>query len=107
MCSILPFLVGEKVREDDEMWQNFVRLAQITILATSPNAGHDTVGQLDQLVSSHYCKFQEIYHTESVTPNFHYCLYLANQIKQFGPGRYQWCLRFEGKHGFFKQKKVA
>ncbi len=30
----MPFLIGEKVREDDEMWKNFVRLVQITILAT-------------------------------------------------------------------------
>jgi len=105
LCYIMPFLIGEKVREDDEMWKNFVRIAQITILATSPYADLDTVGQLDQLVSSHHYKFQEIYPTESITPKFHYCLHLANQIKQFGPGRHQWCLRFEGKHGFFKQKK--
>lgn len=107
LCYIMPLLVGEKVREDEEMWKNFVRLAQITILATSPYADLDTVGQLDQLVSSHHYKFQEIYPTESVTSKFHYCLHLGNQIKQFGPDRYQWCLRFEGKHGFLKQKKVA
>lgn len=105
LCYIMPFLIGDKVKEDDEMWKNFVRLVQITILATSPYADLDTVGQIDQLGSSHHYKFQEIYPTETIKPKFHYCLHFGNQIKQFGPGRNQWCLRFEGKHGFFKQKK--
>ncbi len=107
LCYIMPFLIGEKVREDDEMWENLVRLVQITILATLPHSDLDTVGQLDQLVSSHHHKFQEMYPTETITPKLHYSLHLGNQIKQFVPGRNQWFLLFEGKHGFFKQKKVA
>lgn len=100
----MPFLICEKVREDDEQWKYFLRNIQITILAASPNADPDTVGQLDQLVNSHHYKFQELYPTETITPKVHYRLHLANQIKQFGPGRNQWCLRYEGKHRFFKQK---
>ncbi len=105
LCYALPFLIGHKVKRDDEMWKNFVRLSQITMLATSPLADLNTVGQLDQLISSHHYKFQEIFPSETITPKFHYCLHIPEQIKRFGPGRNQWCLRFEGKHGFFKQKK--
>lgn len=77
--------------------ENFVRLVQITILATSLYADLDTMGQLDQQVSSHHYKFQELYPTETIKPKFHYGLHLGNQIKHLGPGCNQWCLRFEGK----------
>lgn len=84
--------------------KNFVRLVQITMLATSPFADLDMVGELHQLISSHHHKFQEIFPSETITPKFHYCLHIPEQIRRFGPGRNQWCLRFEGKHGFLNKR---
>lgn len=38
-------------------------------------------------------------------PKMHLLLHMVKQMQNFGPGRHQWCMRFEAKHAFFKNKK--
>lgn len=38
-------------------------------------------------------------------PKMHFLLHMVKQMQNFGPGRHQWCMRFEAKHAFFKNKK--
>ena len=35
----------------------------------------------------------------------HYLVHVPEQLRQFGPLRFHWCMRFEAKNGFFKQKR--
>lgn len=72
LCYIMPRLIGQKVRKGDEMWKNFVRLIQITILATSPYADIDTVGNLSNwlaviTINFKFCILQNPLHLNFIT----------------------------------------
>ena len=102
LCKVLPYIVGMKVPDDCERWLNFLRLLQITFLATCPFATVDTAGQLSQLITTHHMLFREQYPKATVTPKMHYLVHLPLQLMKFGPLRHHWCMRFEAKHAFFK-----
>jgi hypothetical protein len=102
LCYILPLILALKVDESKEKYLNFIRLLQITQLCTSPYASRDTAGQLQQLVMEHNESFQIEYPKNSTIPKMHFLVHMVQQVVQFGPLRHQWCMRFEAKHGFFK-----
>jgi len=102
LCKVLPYILGVKVPADCDKWLNFLRLLQITFLATCPYATADTAGQLSQLITTHHTLFREHYPKAAVTPKMHYLIHLPLQLMKFGPLRHHWCMRFEAKHAFFK-----
>lgn len=105
LCFTMPHIIGFKIPDDDERWKNFIILLQIVILSTSPYVDEDSAGQLAQLVATHNYNFVKLYPKSSVIPKLHYCIHLAKQILVFGPLRHQWVMRYEAKHGFFKNMK--
>jgi len=106
MCKILPYIIGTKVPHDCAQWINFLRLVQITFLATCPIATSETAGQISQLVTTHHLLFREHYPKATITPKMHYLVHLPKQLLKFGPLRHHWCLRFEAKHAFFKSFRM-
>ncbi|XP_074661516.1 uncharacterized protein LOC141914149 [Tubulanus polymorphus] len=103
----LPFILNAmNILDDrDEYWSNWIRLQKITILSLSPIISDETIAFIDILVAVHNRKFVEIYPDESYTPKLHYMVHLGDQMRKYGPLRTHWCMRFEGKHGFFKKMK--
>lgn len=105
LCFTIPHIIGSLIDNDDEKWKFFILLLQILILSTSPYADRDSAGQLEQFVATHNFNFVKLYPTSSVIPKLHYAVHLAKQILIFGPLRHQWVMRYEAKHGFFKNMK--
>jgi hypothetical protein len=105
LMSLLPFMIGQFVPENDVHWVNFVRLIQITHLVISPIASEETVEKLNQLIYEHNFHFKSLYPDCPFTPKLHYLSHFADQIFNFGPGRNHWCTRLEAKHGFIKARK--
>lgn len=104
LCITVPFIIGLKVPETDARWKNFVRLIQILILATSPCCDWTTSAELTQLIFDHHHAFARLYPKVSIIPKMHYMVHLPSQMIKYGPLRNQWCMRFEGKHSYFKTK---
>ena len=104
LCEILPHKIGLKA-DIDPKWLNFLRLVQCLFISTTPICNADTTGMLTQLIFTHHQEFRKLYPKATITPKMHYCIHLPTQMKEFGPLRHLWCMRFEGKHGFFKSKK--
>jgi len=102
LCRILPYILSLKIPENCALWVNFLRLLQITFLATCPIVSVNTAAQIAQLVTTHHTMFTELYPKASVTPKMHYMIHLPDQLLKFGPLRHHWCMRFEAKHAFFK-----
>ena len=105
LCLTLPYMIGQYIPIGNVKWENFLRLLLITNLCLSPSADLMTVAQLDQMIHTHHIVFKREYPTASVIPKMHYLMHLPQQILNYGPGRYHWCMRFEAKHGYFKTKK--
>jgi len=106
LIIFLPFLIGDAVPEGDEKWLNYLRLLQITLLSISAVASQRTVNSLEQLIASHNFRYCSLYPDEPFTPKFHHLIHFPQQIMQYGPMRNHWCMRYEAKNGFFKQKRL-
>ncbi|XP_071941065.1 uncharacterized protein [Antedon mediterranea] len=105
ICYVFPHIAGKCIPDDDAKFFNLIRLFQIVFLSTTPYVDDSTSGELEQLIATHHNEFVLLYPTEKIKPKFHYLVHFPQQLKDFGPLRGQWCLRFEGKHMFFKNFK--
>ena len=84
---------------------NYLRLLQIVILLTSSYCSIESPGLLRILISLYLQGFKRLYPDSSFLPKMHYMVHFPNQMMKYGPTRHHWCMRYEGKHGFFKRKK--
>ena len=105
MIYIFPFILEPLMVEgDDEHYNNFLTLIKICILSFSPFCDLTTAGVLSTLINSFCTEFQLLYE-EATKPKFHFLVHLPGQIRKFGPLKHQSTLRFEAKHGFFKDHR--
>lgn len=57
---------------------------------------------LRYLIHEYIDQRQSLFPDVSIKPKHHYLLHYPQLIKQFGPLRYLWTMRFESKHQYFK-----
>ena len=105
LMILLPCLIADNVPEHDPFWVNFIRLLKIMLLLISPVVSERTVQSLEVLIASHNDAYCKLYPDEPFRPKFHYLVHYPSQIVNFGPSRNHWCMRYESKNGFFKQKR--
>ena len=105
LVHTLPFLIGHRVPENDANWLNTLRLLQIVLFATASYCSHDTPAYLRILIAEYLHNFKKLYPRASFIPKMHFMLHLPSQMVKYGPLRHHWCMRFEGKNGFFANKK--
>lgn len=100
---ILPFILP-KTAFQLEAWKLYGKLSEIIDITFSPVIEIDWVEELKQLSEDFY-KLSLKVNPDNIRPKFHYVLHYAMLIKQFGPLRKVWCMRFEGYHR--RAKKIA
>ena len=105
ICHVLPFIIGNKVPENERNWMNALRLIQIIIFSTSTYCSNDTIIFLQTLIAEYLTNFKFLYPKASFIPKMHYMIHLPSQMRAYGPLRHQWCMRFEGKNGYLSNKK--
>ena len=105
MVYILPFIISGLIPSGNEYYEHFIKLVRISMLTFSPFCDVTTAGVLEVLIESFCTKFLTLYNEESITPKFHFLIHLPDQIVKFGPLKHQTTLRFEAKHGFFKDHR--
>jgi hypothetical protein len=99
---VLPYIIGHYFEQNDPYYRNWINMAQIVNLCMSPYADENTAGDLEQLVMTFLYEYKALYPTVSVRPKMHYLCHMVQQILDFGPLRLTSTLRFEAKHGWFK-----
>jgi len=105
LLHILPLVVGHRVPRGNRMWLNFMRLFQIVLLCTTPYCSRETASLLRILIALYLQEFKVIHPNASFLPKMHYMVHFPQQMLHLGPLRHHWCMRYEGKNGFFKLKK--
>ena len=103
LCRILPFLIGDKVPEDDELWHCFLLLLKIIDLVVSPHISIDNCGLLKVLIEEHHFVFKSVYPNSSIIPKMHFMTHYPEQILSLGPMVCSWTMRQEAKLSFFKR----
>ena len=101
----LPIIIGRKIPNENPYWKNTLRLMQIVLFSTSSYCSKDTILYLRLLIAEYLYTFRSLYPKTSVIPKMHYMVHLPTQMAMYGPLRNHWCMRFEGKNGYFANKK--
>jgi uncharacterized C2H2 Zn-finger protein len=102
---LLPRLIGHVVVTGDRTWAVYLLLREICDIILSPAVDKDNLNHLEELISLFLQTFVAAFPLKKLTPKFHFLIHYPRLMKQFGPLRNFWCMRFEGKHQYFK--KVA
>ena len=103
LCRIFPFLIADRIPEDNYNWSVFLVLRHIVDIVMCPELSIDTCAYLKSLVIEHHAAFIEAYSEEKVTPKFHFLLHYPEQIKMIGPLIRSWNMRNEAKLNIFKR----
>ena len=73
---LLPIMVGNKIPQDDERWENYLMMVEITDHLFAPRHTADDVGYLEHLIQLHHSQFAELYPTNSIIPKMHYIVHM-------------------------------
>ena len=107
LSQILPFILEPYLDMSSPHWKCFVSILEIMAISFCTSITHASILYLKSIVKEHLTQFKEIY-TANIIPKQHYLVHLPSQMLKFGPLIRCWCMRFEGKHAYFKDlaKKI-
>ncbi|XP_035665562.1 uncharacterized protein LOC118408812 [Branchiostoma floridae] len=80
-------------------------LCEITSLVFASVTSNEKIVYLRGLISRHLEEFKRLFPDNNILPKQHYLIHIPSMMLLFGPLIRIWCMRFEGKHSYFK--KVA
>ena len=104
LVRILPFLIGDKVSEDnDPHWYCFLLLRKIFDIVLCPVVSNNLCSSLKLLINEHHSQFIALYGCGSYIPKMHFLIHYPEQMKAIGPMVRAWTIRHEAKLNFFKQ----
>ena len=81
-ARILPILLGDYIPEDDERWENFLRMMDIVDRLLSPKVSEDDATYIKWLISDHHREFCRLYPESSVIPKMHFMVHMPRLIVQ-------------------------
>lgn len=73
---ILPLIIGDYVPDDDEHWENFLLLMEITDHLFAPCVTSDQASYLACLINDHHEAFKELYPSNNIIPKQHFMLHV-------------------------------
>ena len=71
----LPMIVKAKVPENDEKWQLYLKMLDITDIVFSPITSANQAAYLAQLIEEHHKEFKALYPNCSIIPKMHYIVH--------------------------------
>lgn len=80
LSRYFSLMVGSKVPANNEKWQNFQRLLEISRYLFAVNIHPDDIGVLDVLITEHHRQFLVLYPTVKVIPKMHFLLHYPRLI---------------------------
>lgn len=90
-------------QHDDPVWQFLTAMVEMSRLICSTEISEDQISLLEYYIEL-YMQFRiECFPHIKLRPKHHYIVHYPEQIKNFGPLRQLWTMRFEQKHSYFKQ----
>ena len=103
----LPHILGPIfITGNDDHYKHFICLVKITQICFSPYSNENTHAELESLVEQFGSEWLRLYPMSRVRPKLHFLVHLVEQMRQFGSLHGLSCLRYEAKHGWFKDMRI-
>lgn len=98
----LPHILGPLFKNGDEHYRHLIIFVKITQLLFSPYSNENSWVELESLVDIFGRKWAVMYPMSRIKPKLHFLVHFVEQMKKFGSLHGPSCLRYESKHGWFK-----
>lgn len=103
LLNVLPFIFQDNPRViQSTVWQTMLNLRIIVNLMLAFKLSNNQIDSLNSLIVEYLNDRSSTFPNESLRPKHHFMTHYPYLIKQFGPLRHLWTLRFENKHQYFK-----
>ena len=108
LSQMLPFVLENCINVLCPQWNSFMTLQEIMSLVFCSEISQASILYLKSTVKRYLSNFKATYNHMNIIPKQHYLVHLPTQMLNFGPVIRCWCMRFEGKHAYFKDlaKKI-
>lgn len=108
LAQVLPLILRSLVDTDTEHWVCSASLLELMAISFSDTICQETILYLKTAVKEHLALFKRVFPDAPIIPKQHFLVHLPSQLFKFGPLIRSWCMRFEGKHAYFKDlsKKI-
>ena len=101
-----PHILGKNFKLEDEHYKHLVHFIQISQLSFSPYSDSESIEQLKDLIHLFGTEWRLLYPQTRIKPKMHYLVHLVDDMKTFGSLHGVTCLRYEAKHGWFKDQRI-
>ena len=100
----VPLLFGDLVEKNDSHWNVLLLLLQIVNIVFAPFVTEGMTVSLKYLIVEHHTLFKCVFPSKNLIPKHHFMVHYPRCIRNIGPLIHMWCMRYEGKHNFFKRQ---
>ena len=101
LFRLLPFIMGHRIPPGSRYWHVFLLCRDIEDILMATKVRKDDLACLDLLVHAFLSEMTEVFGTV-LTPTCHFLIHYPRLMLMYDPLRSLWCMRFEGKHQYFK-----
>ena len=81
LSTLLPLMIGDKVKADDKYWECYLTLLEITKYCTARILSPGSADYVAVLLEVHHQLFRACYPYKNMTPKLHYMVHLPRLIK--------------------------
>ena len=79
----LPFLIGDLIDENDDYWENYLKLLRIMELIFAPVISDDKMDYLQVLIQDYMTNFVQLYPQRPLVPKMHYLIHMPTWMKWY------------------------
>jgi len=99
----LPQIIADKIERNDPIWAVYLLLREVCDIVFARVVDRTTITYLQDKIGQYLRCFVDVFGKENMKPKHHYLVHYPRYLKMYGPLVNFWCMRFEGKHQYFKQ----
>lgn len=106
LMRFLPLIFTDIIESNpSEEWNIIISLLQIMSIVFAPRISHKQILELKELIFNHHLKFKTVF-KKNLLPKHHFMVHYPRIMEMFGPLINLWCMRYEAKHGYFKNMAI-
>ncbi|KAL1431998.1 hypothetical protein MTO96_013668 [Rhipicephalus appendiculatus] len=107
LLRFTPLILGWKVPEGNADWELLLQFREIVDIVFAPEIEAKRLAYLDVLVQTFLTEFANRYGRQVISPKMHYMVHYARWVREVGPLKHLWSMRFEGKHQELKKQALC